>query len=194
MTPIGIGLLAVSLSIDALVANVGHGRSLPAGGTGRRSIWCVALTRGAIFGLVEALTPVIGWALGMASHEYLGLVDHWIAFALLGGVGLRMMLNARRDAGAPAPGPRSLGLLLATAVGTSVDAMAVGASLAFLDINILVVALVIGLTTTAMSSAGLLAGRYLGARLGHWLELAGGLFLIGLGSHILLQHLVGVAG
>src|SRR5258706_9840523 len=83
----------------------------------------------------------------------------------------------------------SLSVLLATALGTSIDAMAVGVSLAFLDVNILVIALAIGAATFVMSTGGILAGRLIGMRFGHWAEIIGGVALVGLGSSILVEHL-----
>jgi putative Mn2+ efflux pump MntP len=98
----------------------------------------------------------------------------------------------RRDVNAPIERPNgSLFVLLATAIGTSIDAMAVGVSLAFLSVNIIVIALAIGAATTIMSTTGILAGRFLGARFGRYAEIVGGLALIGLGASILYEHLVG---
>ncbi|MCU9838252.1 manganese efflux pump MntP family protein [Ruegeria sp. WL0004] len=115
--------------------------------------------------------------------------DHWIAFGLLMAVGLRMVLHGLKP---PAPSPsagRGTAVLLATAIGTSVDALAVGASLALLEVNIVAVALAVGISTLILSTAGVLTGKYLGQRFGGWAELLGGLVLIGLGFAILAEHL-----
>lgn len=185
MSPISIAVLAVGMSVDALIASIGRGASI-----GRPSIAEAART-GAVFGVVETVTPLIGWAAGVAASQYVQAIDHWIAFGLLGAVGGRMFVHALRRAAdeAPEPANRSLGLLLATAVGTSLDAMAVGVSLAFLQANIVVIALSIGLATALMSTGGMLAGRLLGARFGRYAEMAGGLLLVGLGASILVEHL-----
>ncbi|MBN9271900.1 MAG: manganese efflux pump, partial [Mesorhizobium sp.] len=137
------------------------------------------------------LTPLLGWLMGVAASQYVQHIDHWIAFVLLGGVGGRMALHAfQRDAAVPAaPAGRSPMTLVATAIGTSIDAMAVGVSLAFLEVNIVVIALAIGAATTLMSTGGVLAGRFLGARFGRYAEIVGGLALIGLGVSILHEHL-----
>lgn len=183
MTPISIGLLAVGMSIDAFVAALGRGAQ--AGRPGLR----LALRTGAVFGAVEAVTPLIGWALGMAASQSIRAVDHWVAFVLLGGVGARMALHALRrppEAAPPAPGGWAL---IATAIGTSVDAMAVGVSLAFLQVNILVMAAAIGLATLSLSTTGMMTGHLLGARFGRRIEVLGGLLLIGLGASILYEHL-----
>jgi len=181
MSPISIGVLAVSMSLDAFIASVGKGASGPRPSLGN------TLRTGMIFGVIEAITPLIGWAAGVAAAQYVSAVDHWIAFALLAGVGLHMALHsAPGEDEAPAA---SIWATIATAVGTSIDAMAVGVSLAFLQVNILLIALSVGVTTMLMSSTGLLVGRFIGRRVGRIAEVAGGTALIGLGSMILWEHL-----
>lgn len=188
MSPVSIAILALGMSIDAMVAALGRGAAM------RRPSLGTALKTGAIFGAVEALTPLLGWAMGIAAASYVQAVDHWIAFVLLGGVGGRMAVAAlRRDptaqGEAEAAPTASLAMLLLTAVGTSIDAMAVGVSLAFLDVDILTIALAIGLATALMSTGGILAGRLLGQRFGRYAEIVGGIALIGLGTAILIEHL-----
>lgn len=181
MTPVSIGILAISMSMDALIAAVGRG-------TTRRYGLKAALGAGAAFGIVEAITPLIGWTLGLLASSYVQAVDHWIAFGLLGAIGTKMVLESFHPKEA-AGETGSLWTLVATAVGTSIDAMAVGVSLAFLQVNILVVAGAIGAATMVAATVGMLAGRYLGASFGRWAELLGGLALIGLGLSILIDHL-----
>jgi len=185
MSPIAIGVLAVSMSLDALIAAIGRGA------TTRHPSLSEAVKTGLVFGVIEMLTPLIGWALGTAASQWIQSVDHWVAFALLAGVGGRMILQALRPQAEPSDTPTArpaLGLL-ATAVGTSIDAMAVGVSLAFLDVNIFVVAAAIGFATMVMTITGVLAGKYLGARFGRYAEIVGGIALIGLGGKILIDHL-----
>jgi manganese efflux pump family protein len=185
MSYLAIILLAFSMSMDAFAVSVGRGAAL-----GRPRI-TEALRTGIVFGVVEAITPLVGWAAGFAAASYISAVDHWIAFALLGFVGLNMLYAAVRggeDSSAAAKNTSFL-LLLATAVGTSLDAMAVGVSLAFLDVNILVVAIAIGIATFLLSSGGMLVGRLIGARFGRMAEGVAGLVLIGLGCSILFEHL-----
>jgi len=185
MSPFAVAVLAVSMSVDAFAVSIGRGAAI---GRPRMS---EALRTGAVFGVVEAVTPVIGWAAGVAAAEFVAAVDHWIAFALLAGVGLHMLRAALRHRAADAapPARRSLGVLVATAVGTSIDAMAVGVSLAFLDADIAVIALAIGLATFVMSSGGMLVGRLLGERFGRASELVAGVALCILGTTILWEHL-----
>ncbi|NIZ10353.1 manganese efflux pump MntP family protein [Pseudooceanicola sp. HF7] len=186
MTPVAIGLLALTLSLDSFVVALSRGaahRDMPEKGQ-----IGVALRMGAVFGLVEALTPLIGWAMGMAAAQYVQMVDHWIAFGLLSGVGLRMVLAARHQPQSPLRSATFAGLLIA-ALGTSVDAMAVGVSLAFVPVNIFVVAAAVGCFTAVLSGVGILCGRYLGQRIGPMAEAAGGVILICLGTVILVSHL-----
>lgn len=186
MSPASIAVLAVGMSVDALLASVGRGAA------SSRPRFVEALRTGAIFGIIEAITPLIGWSAGFAASQYVAAVDHWIAFVLLGIVGGRMVLHSMKPAAerAEASQGNSLWALMATAIGTSIDAMAVGVSLAFLDVNIVVVALAIGFATFVMSTGGMMAGNLVGATFGRWAERIGGLALIGLGSSILFSHLM----
>ena len=185
MSPLAIGFLAIGLSVDAFIAAIGNGA------TERHPGFARALRTGLVFGAVEAVTPLLGWCAGMLASGYVEAIDHWIAFTLLLLVGGRMALHGWRDRDLPAParGRQSPLVLLATAVGTSVDAAAVGISLAFLQVSILTVALVIGLVTAVMATVGVMFGRVIGSRFGHIAEMAGGIVLMLLGSGILLEHL-----
>ncbi|WP_112311775.1 manganese efflux pump MntP [Pseudogemmobacter bohemicus] len=183
MSPLTIGVLAISMSVDAFIASLGRG----AGET--RPGFLRAVKTGAVFGVVEMVTPLIGWGLGMAASAWVQAVDHWIAFALLGAVGTHMLFQAlfgHADAAPHAPGLRAT---LLTAIGTSIDAMAVGVSLALLDANIFIIAAAIGFTTMVMSASGILAGRWLGRSFGRVMESLGGIALIGMGGLILFEHL-----
>ncbi|MGB0660012.1 MAG: manganese efflux pump MntP family protein [Mangrovicoccus sp.] len=182
MSPLSIGVIAVSLSLDAFIVALGKGAAA------REPSLSFSLRTGLIFGITEALSPLIGWAAGLAASQYIAAVDHWIAFALLSGVGLRMIILAW-EGNTEAVRKMSFWALLIAAIGTSVDAMAVGVSLAFLNVNILVTALVIGATTMIMSSTGMFLGRLVGARFGRYAEALGGLALLILGSSILWEHL-----
>ncbi|MCQ4160946.1 manganese efflux pump MntP family protein [Roseomonas sp. GC11] len=183
MSPVSIAVLALGMSVDAFAAALGRGAGA------RRVRLGDALRTGLVFGVVEALTPVLGWAAGVMAAGAVQAVDHWIAFGLLGLVGGRMLAEAlRRAPEAPAPA-RSAWMLLATALGTSLDAMAVGVSLAFLDAEIWVIALATGAATFCMATGGMLAGRLLGTRLGRAAEALGGIALILLGTAILHEHL-----
>jgi len=185
MSPLSIAVLAMGMSIDALLASIGRGAST------RKPRFAEALRTGIVFGVVEAITPLIGWAAGIVASRHVAQVDHWIAFGLLGLVGGRMLLHSLKPAEerAAAAQRQSWWVLLATAVGTSLDAMAVGVSLAFLDVNIIVIACAIGFATFVMSTGGMLAGNLIGAAFGRWAERIGGFALICLGASILFSHL-----
>lgn len=185
MSPFSIAVLAMGMSIDALLAAIGRGA-----GTSRPRL-AEALRTGMVFGIVETITPLLGWAAGVVASKHVEQIDHWIAFLLLGVVGGRMVLHSLKPAAereAAARG-RSWWLLLATAVGTSIDAMAVGVSLAFLQVNIVVIACAIGFATFVMSTGGMMAGNLIGTAFGRWAERLGGLALMALGTSILVSHL-----
>lgn len=187
MSPLTIIVLAISMSVDAFAVSVGRGAALG------RPRFSESIRTGAVFGIVEAITPIIGWAAGVAASGFVQAVDHWIAFGLLGAVGFRMLYAALfHKAQTEDRVGNSAYMLLATAVGTSLDAMAVGVSLSFLNVNILVIALAIGLATFLMSSGGMLVGRLIGERLGRAAEAIAGIALIGLGISILIEHLTAV--
>lgn len=179
-------ILAFGMSMDAFAASIGKGAAL------HRPPLREALRTGIIFGVVEAITPVIGWAIGLAASQYVMRWDHWIAFTLLMVLGARMVFEGMKKDGQEqenAPKRHSFWLLVTTAIATSLDAMAVGVGLAFLDVNIVTTALLIGLATTIMATTGMLLGRFLGAAIGKWAEVMGGVVLIGIGCSILLEHL-----
>jgi putative Mn2+ efflux pump MntP len=189
MTFLAIVVLAFAMSADAFAAAVGKGAAL------HRPRWREALRTGAIFGTIEALTPVAGWALGSAAAKLVTAWDHWIAFALLAGLGLRMIWAAVRGGVDGAiedeerPSRHGFWLLAVTGFATSIDAMAVGVGLAFIDVAIVPVAVAIGLTTFTLVTAGVMLGRALGVVAGKRAELAGGVLLIAIGTLILIEHL-----
>ena len=149
------------MSSAAFAAALGKGALLQRPSVGE------ALRTGVIFGTVEAITPVIGWAAGRAASGYIAAFDHWIAFGLLAAIGAKMIwYSIRRPEGTEKPRQHSFSDLVVTAVGTSIDAMAVGVTLALLDADIIVNALAIGMATFAMTTIGVLFGRFLGADLG----------------------------
>ncbi|WP_439815520.1 manganese efflux pump MntP [Zavarzinia sp. CC-PAN008] len=183
MNSLALAGLALSMSADAFAASVAKGSAL------HRPRASEALRTGLLFGVVEAITPLLGWAAGYVAAGYVEAVDHWIAFVLLAIVGGHMIrAGLSRDAVEERPSRHTLRVLLLTAIGTSIDAAAVGVSLALLDVNILVAAGAIGLATFVMVTIGTLTGRFLGARFGKSVELVGGVFLILLGAKILLEH------
>ncbi len=187
MTFVAILALAFAMSTDAFAAAIAKGAAL------HRPRWSEALRTGAIFGSIEALTPIVGWALGSVAARLVTAWDHWIAFVLLAGLGARMIwVGAHEDVEPVAPEARptrhAFWLLALTGFATSIDAMAVGVGLAFIDVAIVPVAIAIGLATFAMVTTGVMLGRVLGVVAGKRVEIAGGVLLIAIGCVILAQH------
>ncbi|HEY0334870.1 MAG TPA: manganese efflux pump MntP family protein [Stenotrophomonas sp.] len=187
-------LIGLAMSTDAFAAAVGKGAAM------RRPRFPDALRAGLIFGAVEAITPIIGWLIGRAASQYVASFDHWIAFGLLGILGLHMIIAGLKPelpdevAEERARHHGRFWSLAVTGLATSIDAMAVGVGLAFLDVHIGVVAAVIGLCTMTMVTTGIMLGRALGALAGKRAEIIGGVILIVVGSTILYEHLSGAMG
>ncbi|UXH76600.1 manganese efflux pump MntP [Roseateles amylovorans] len=179
--------LALAMSTDAFAAAVGKGTAL------QKPRWAEALRTGAIFGVIEALTPLAGWALGLAAVNTVKAWDHWIAFVLLGGLGIHMVLAGLKqelpEAAEDKPNRHSFMRLALTGFATSIDAMAVGVGLAFVDVDILPVAAAIGLATFVMVTLGVMLGRVLGTVVGKRAEILGGVVLFAIGATILYEHL-----
>ncbi len=180
-------LTAAGLAADAFAVSVGKGMHLHA------FAWRPALALALTFGAFQAAMPVIGWALGSALAGTIVAFDHWVAFGLLAAIGAKMIWESRgvRDEGRePAPAIR-LRELLILGIATSIDALAVGVSLAFLDVNLWTASVTIGIVTAGLSLLGVWLGHYAGRRLASCAELIGGLVLIGIGTNILIDHVTG---
>ncbi|CAO1668494.1 MULTISPECIES: manganese efflux pump MntP [Salinicola] len=188
MNPASLVILAFAMSTDAFAASIGKGAAL------RRTRFPEALRIGVIFGTVEAITPVIGWAIGLAATRFVSEWDHWIAFVLLGALGAHMIWEGFKPVEPEAndektPERKSVWLLAVTALATSIDAMAVGVTLAFADVNIVAAAVAIGLATTLMVTIGIMLGRAIGSLIGKRAEIAGGVVLIAIGITVVYEHL-----
>lgn len=176
------------MSTDAFAAAIGKGIAL------RNPSLANALRIGLIFGVIEAITPVIGWLIGQAASSFVRDWDHWIALVLLSVLGLHMIYNGFVGTGDEAENEkRAQGLwsLALTGFATSIDAMAVGVGLAFLEVNIFLVAAVIGFCTFLMVTIGVMLGRVLGQKVGDKAEILGGLILILVGVMIAVEHING---
>lgn len=181
-------LIGVSLSMDAFAVSLCQGLSMP------RLNWRHAGVIALFFGGFQALMPMIGWLLGSQFAGYIQNFDHWVAFILLLLIGGNMV----REAFSPeeeseedcASGERlDLKRLFLMAVATSIDALAIGVTFAFLEVQILSAASVIGITTFVISFFGVAIGNYFGTRYQKRAEITGGVILILLGAKILLEHL-----
>lgn len=183
MSIISTTIMAFSMSADAFAAAVSKGVSMP------KPQLRKAMNIASVFAAVETITPIIGWLAGMAANSFVADYDHWVAFIILAIVGGKMFLEGlTRHEDAPKK-DHTLSALILTAIGTSIDAMAVGATLAFMDASIWISALAIGAATFLMATMGIMTGHYIGTKGGKIAEILGGLGLIAIGTKILLEHL-----
>ena len=179
--------IAVGLAMDAFAVSVASGLSycsIRLGHTLRIALF---------FGGFQALMPVVGWLAGLSLKSYIVSIDHWIAFGILAALGVKMIYEAviikKAEKGANV---MDMFVLLGLAVATSIDALAVGVTFAFLNVVVIVPVIVIGVVTFVMSFAGVIIGQRCG-ELGFSstrIEVAGGVVLIGIGLKILIEHIV----
>ena len=186
----GIGellLLAVGLSMDAFAVSVCKGLAL------RRATFQAEITCGVWFGGFQALMPLIGFFLGTLFAVAIQAVDHWIAFGLLAIIGVNMLKEAwsgEEECGCGGNADLSVKTMFIMAVATSIDALAVGISLAMVgNVNIFFAVTMIGICTCLLSMLGVKIGNVFGSRFEAKAEIAGGVILILLGLKILLEHL-----
>ena len=179
-------LIGVGLSMDAFAVAICQGLCMP------KLNWRYTTEIAIFFGGFQALMPAIGYLLGIQFKNYITAIDHWIAFALLGIIGINMIREARsgetEESGCSddALDVKSMFLL---AVATSIDALAVGITFAFLNVHIVWAVSFIGVTTFVLSALGVKIGNIFGTRYKSRAEIAGGVILILLGTKILLEHL-----
>ena len=183
MTIVELFILAVGLSMDAFAVAVCKGLAIG------KIRWKHALIVGLWFGGFQALMPLIGYILGFSFAEYIAAVDHWIAMILLTLIGANMIRESRDKN--PEHADPSLGFktMLVMAVATSIDALAVGVTFAFLEVRILPAVTFIGVITFGLSALGVKIGSIFGTKYKGKAEMAGGIILILLGIKILLEHL-----
>lgn len=174
-------IIAVSLSMDAFAVSVCKGLSVS------KVRLCHAGITGLYFGGFQALMPLIGYLLGAQFQEAIASVDHWIAFGLLALIGANMIRESFGDEEETCSsfGPKAM---LPMAVATSIDALAVGITFAFLKVNIGIAILLIGVTTFLLSGVGVMLGHVFGEKYQKLAERVGGIVLIGMGLKILLEH------
>lgn len=192
---IEIFLTGVGLSMDAFAVSVCRGLQM------RRGVnWRHLLVIAAFFGGFQALMPAVGYLLGSQFKDYIVAIDHWIAFGLLAIIGGKMLYDAICDIREQKNGcpcceeqeneerlnVRQIALM---AVATSIDALAVGITFAFLEVNVLIAIAIIGITTFALCTIGVLVGHKFGAKFKDKASIAGGVVLILIGTKILLEHL-----
>ena len=184
MSFLDIFLIGVALSMDAFAVSVCKGLSVKKAGVKH------VLTVGVWFGGFQALMPMLGFLLGYKFESFITNIDHWIAFVLLAIIGGNMIREALgKDEDDKENDDFSFRAMLPLAVATSIDALAVGISFAFLGVDIVTAALLIGATTFVLSGAGIFVGNIFGSKYKSKAELAGGIVLILIGAKILLEHL-----
>jgi len=185
MNFVGILFIALGLAMDAFAVCLGAGTTQHI--KGPRPVFRLAFH----FGLFQALMPILGWLVGSTINQWIAPFDHWIAFALLAFVGVRMIRSGLDSAGESHTTDPSRGAtLIMLSVATSIDAFAVGLSLAVLNIGIIYPAIVIGLVAGGMSLLGLALGNRLGKTFGKRMEIIGGLILIAIGVQVVISHLM----
>ncbi len=190
MTGIELLLTAVALSMDAFAVSTCKGLNL------REMNWKRAGLIGLFFGGFQALMPLIGWLLGKQFERLITSVDHWIVFALLAIIGGKMIcdaLNSSDESSCPTEDRLDIKELIGLSFATSIDALAVGISFAFLNVKILPSIATIGVTTCLLSMLGVAIGQKFGSKYEDRATLVGGVVLVFIGLRILLEHL-GVFG
>lgn len=178
-------LIAVGLSMDAFAVSVCKGLAM------KKSTWPKACVVGLYFGIFQAVMPLIGYFLGVQFKNVITSVDHWIAFILLGVIGANMVRESRGGCDECAESDASLDVktMFGLAVATSIDALAIGVTFAFLEVAIVPAVSFIGVITFTISVAGVKIGNIFGTKYKAKAELAGGVILILMGIKILVEHL-----
>ena len=183
MTLLNLFLIAVGLSMDAFAVSVCKGLAM------EKAPLKKAAVAGAWFGSFQALMPLVGYLLGSRFEKYITQIDHWIAFILLALIGVNMIKEAFSKEEEKASSTMYFKEMFLLAVATSIDALAVGITFAFLRVDILPAVGLIGVTTFLLSIVGVKVGNLFGSRYKSRAELAGGILLILMGTKILLEHL-----
>lgn len=183
MEIITILLIALGLSMDAFAVSI-------ASGAGYKDLHIKHMFRIALFfGGFQAIMPLIGYIAGESFSKYISSYDHWVSFAILAFVGVKMIYESFQIEKA-AKNPAELDTLLVLAVATSIDALAVGFTLSLLDLPVMLNVAIIGIITFVLSMVGVQIGKKMGHIFENKIEMAGGLILIGIGLKILLQHIL----
>ena len=182
-------LISIGLAMDAFGVSIGKGLSMPVGENGRK------VTLAFLFGLFQFLMPIIGWLIGRQFIDVISEWDHWIIFGLLGYLGIAMIREGLSDEDDEDDDKQFLGVweMMMLSVATSLDAMAVGLTFAFMPINVWEASTMIGIITFGISLIGIYLGKFMGQFVGKYADILGGGVLILIGTKILLQHL-GIIG
>jgi putative Mn2+ efflux pump MntP len=184
MNMIMILFIAFGLAMDAFAVSITNGITI------KHQRINNALKIGIFFGSFQALMPLIGWLAGLRLRDFISGFDHWVAFGLLSLIGGKMIYESTKIGDDKEIRSLNLFVLLLLSIATSIDALAVGLSFAFLKISIATPIIVIGIVTFILSFLGVLVGNKLGHFFENKMEILGGLILIGIGIKILIEHLV----
>jgi putative Mn2+ efflux pump MntP len=177
-------LIAFSLAMDAFAVSIANGTTI----THQRSR--SALTIALFFGAFQMFMPIIGWLAGLGLKEFIMDIDHWIAFALLTLIGSKMIYDSTKKEADEKENRLGISALLTLSVATSIDALAIGLSFAFLQTYIATPIIIIGIVTFTLSLIGFFLGNTAGNLFRNKIKIIGGLILIGIGVKILIEHLV----
>jgi putative Mn2+ efflux pump MntP len=184
MDLVTVVLIAIGLAMDAFAVSIAKGISVT------KEKKRAAILLASLFGGFQALMPLIGWLAGLGLEDIITGIDHWIAFGLLGFIGAKMIYDTTKSGdGKGEEVTLIVGLTLA--VATSIDALMVGLSFAFLETPILAPILIIGLVTFVLSYVGVIFGSKMGSIFGKNIKIIGGAILILIGARILIEHLLG---
>lgn len=179
-------LIGIGLAMDCFAVAICYGM------TCAKPRWSRVLRMAAFFGGFQGLMPVVGWLAGISLKSSIAAIDHWIAFGLLGFIGIKMVVEALRHKEEDDNGVRyeQLRVLISLSIATSIDALIVGLGFAFLEVHILGAVLIIGLISALFTVIGIFIGKNVGKFLRKKAEIVGGVVLLGIGLKILLEHLL----
>lgn len=176
-------LIAIGLSMDCFAVAIGTG-------FGNKHLKVVSFLKlSAFFGIAHFIMPLLGWLIGMAFKSYIETYDHWVAFALLLVIGIKMLIESGKKSEDRSFSIEKPVVILLLTIATSIDALIVGLSLALLGFNLLFIVSVISLCAFAISFTGFLIGKKVGCFCGNKAEIVGGIILILIGIKILFEHM-----
>lgn len=182
MTILTLFILAIGLSFDTFAVSISSGIAR------KHIIFREAFIIASVFGFFQAIMPVLGWLGGLSIKGLIEPFDHWIAFGLLGAIGVKMIFESFDKDEEKQFNPLNPKVMITMAIATSIDALTVGVSFAIVEVNMLLAFFIIGFITFLVAMLGMLFGKKIGGKTGRRMEILGGLILIIIGSKILFEH------
>jgi len=183
MDYVTIVFIAIGLSMDSFAVSLANGLTIE--GLNTKKVFLISFS----LALFQALMPLFGWFLGRSIEGFIQEIDHWIAFILLFSIGMKMIYESFSKTEENSTSELKPSVILVQSFATSIDAFAIGISFAILNISIVTPILIIGGVTHGFSLIGLQLGKYLGKRVGKYVEIFGGIVLVGIGIKILVEHI-----